>query len=83
MNNKELPIGKVKFGSPTGLKLTDGTIRIGKSYKLPPVSDGKTVGKIGKVTGVQMVWAGGNKISFMVHLEETSGQGWQFEYLPE
>jgi hypothetical protein len=81
---KKLPIGKVVTGTGEWLQLTDGRIQKGLNYILPATEDKKTVGKWGKVVNIQMVWtAKTDRISFWVRLEDSSGQGWQFEYKPE
>ena len=73
-----LPVGEVKSGSDKGLQLTDGTIKKGQSYNLPPVADGKTEGVTAKVTSITLVMA--DKVMFMVRLEDKTEQGWQFGY---
>jgi hypothetical protein len=77
---KQLPTGKVKSGSDKLLELTDGTIQVGRNYKLPIVNDGATKNKIGKVDYIAMIWDGTDNLKFMVRLEDITGQGWQFEY---
>jgi hypothetical protein len=77
---KQLPTGKVKSGSDKLLNLTDGTIQVGRNYKLPIVNDGATKNKIGKVDYIAMIWDGTDNLKFMVRLEDITGQGWQFEY---
>jgi Family of unknown function (DUF6166) len=80
---KKLPTGKVVTGTGEWLQLTDGRIQKGRSYILPATEDEKTIGKWGKVVNIQMVLMRGDKISFWVRLEDSSGQGWRFEYKPE
>jgi hypothetical protein len=76
----KLPTGKVKAGTDKVLELTDGTIHKGHSYLLPSTYDKKTIGVVGRVTDIIMAWGGHDVIVFWVRLEDTTGQGWQFEF---
>jgi hypothetical protein len=78
---KKLPTGKVIAGCTDFLELSDGQIQRGQHYVLPATEDGKTAGKFGKVTDIEVTWTPGtDTISFWVRLVDDSGQGWQFEY---
>jgi hypothetical protein len=79
-----LPTGKVTTGTESELNLTDGIIRKGSWYQLPPTKDGKTVGKTGQVTDIEMsVSMDNDYIEFRVRLQEDNGQGWVFNFLPK
>ena len=84
MKMPPLPTGKVMTGTGKKLNLTDGVIKKGAWYQLPPTADGKTTGKVGRVTHIQMSVSDTlDVIEFAVRLQEDNGQGWVFNFQPE